>query len=523
MQRRSPRLSGWAAVIGCTAVIGCVLGAAAGCSESDGGAVALGAAGSGGGVGGEMGGSPASAGGTGAMPPGAGLGEGVGGAQGAVVGAAGADQAPPGPSSLGDAGLEVAADAGQGRLDAGAVSTLDPELALRLTGLSSRLSVLAARTSSFWFEHGPDVVFGGFHGTLDRQGNPVAPDDKGLIQQARHLWMLSTWCERRGAAAELVLLAEQTYSFFKSSFVDADGGFVFKVSRDGTRVVDAKKQMFAESYAIYALSTYGRVFHDAEATALALDRFASIDASRHDALNGGYDQRADPGFLTAGAEKDTNTHLHLMEAFSALFEATHDPRVGTRLNELVDLFATRLRQPSGYVHAEFKLDWALFGAPRVSYGHDLETAWLLLDAARVLGRGADEVPRSAALAIAESSAGPGFDALAGGFFEAGAVGGLADDFDKIWWVQFEAMEGLWWSYELSGDSLYLDRLGRTLDWVESTEDLPVGEWFATTNPDGSAAGSDYKSDEWKASYHTVRALVFLQDWIDDELAGRSAP
>jgi hypothetical protein len=228
-----------------------------------------------------------------------------------------------------------AADPVAGPLDAGvntggASSTLDSgapavpaALANRLRALRSRLVQLADRTLSFWLEHGPDVTFGGFHGTLNRQGSPIGPDDKGLIQQARHLWMLSTWCERRPATASVRELARQTYAFLRDSFLDAaDGGFVFKVSRDGGRVVDAKKQLFAESYAIYALATYGRVLDDAEARQLALQRFASIDASRHDAVSGGYDQRGDPGFLSAGAEKDSNTHLHLLEAFSALYEAT---------------------------------------------------------------------------------------------------------------------------------------------------------------------------------------------------------
>ncbi len=398
------------------------------------------------------------------------------------------------------------------------MAPLDPVLGQRLRALSSRLAVLGERTSAFWLEHGPDALLGGFHGTLDRQGNPIAPEDKGLIQQARHLWMLSTWYERRSPSTELAALARQQYVFLRDSFVDpADGAFVYKISRDGSRVVDGKKQLFAESYAIYALATYGRALGEPEATALALARFASIDGARHDAQNGGYDQRTDPGTLSAGAAKDTNTHLHLMEAFTALYEATADLRVGQRLGELVDLFVQRLRQPSGYVHAEFTLAWAPVGAPRVSYGHDLETAWLLLEAARVLGRASEAVVRAAALDIASTSAGPGFDPQLGGYFEAGAVGGAANDLDKVWWVQFEALEGLWWAYALSAESAYLERLERTLDWIERTEDLPAGEWFATTNPDGSAAGANYKSDEWKASYHTVRALVFLQDWIDAEL------
>jgi cellobiose epimerase len=449
-----------------------------------------------------------------------GEGEGNGGALGLGDGLTGSAASDAGATA--DAG-SVSSDAGAGALPdashapdaSSAPAPLDPALGRRLSALSSRLALLGERTSAFWFEHGPDTELGGFHGTLDRQGNPVAPEDKGLIQQTRHLWMLSTWCERRGATAPLLALARQQYSFVRDSFVDGtDGAFVYKVSRDGSRVVDNRKQMFAESYAIYALATYGRVLGDPEATALALRRFASIDQARHDAQNGGYDQRNDPGTLSVGAAKDTNTHLHLMEAFSALYEASGDPRVATRLNELVDLFVSRLRQPTGYVPAEFTLAWAPVGTPLISYGHNLETAWLLLEAARVLGRLEDPTLRVAALDIAETSAGPGFDRQRGGFFEAGPVGGAANDLDKVWWVQFEAMEGLWWAYELSADPTYLDQIESTLSWIERTEDLPVGEWFAMTNADGSAAGADYKSDEWKASYHTVRGLVFLKDWID---------
>jgi cellobiose epimerase len=179
-----------------------------------------------------------------------------------------------------------------------------------------------------------------------------------------------------------------------------------------------------------------------------------------------------------------------------------------------------LLQPGDYVQAEFGLDWTPVGSPRVSYGLDMETAWLLLEAARVVGRASDPALVAAALAIASNSAEHGLDAQSGGYFEFGVPGGAATGLDKIWWVQFEALEGLWWAHVLSGQAVQLERLERTLDWVEFTEDKPVGEWFATTNRDGSAAGADYKSDEWKASYHSVRALVYLQDWIDAERAAR---
>jgi cellobiose epimerase len=452
-------------------------------------------------------------------------------AGGSDLGSEGEQPVPPDPGTsdagsvlvpivdAGDAGADAGVEPAPG--DAGPPPPLDPAvqaLIERFDVLSARLAPLAQRTMDFWLEHGPDTTFGGFHGTLDRQGNPIAPTDKGLIQEVRQLWTLSTWYERRERSARITALADASYEFVRESFLDTDGAFVFKVSRDGTRVVDAKKQMFAESYAIFALATYGRVFGVPEALELALARFASIDRQRHDTTNGGYDQTGDPGLITSGAARDTNTQLHLMEAFTALYQATDDAVVGARLSELIDLYADTLRQPSGYVPSEYTATWAPFGTPTVSYGHDLETAWLMLDAAALLGREGEASLRSASLAIAAHSAQRGFDATLGGYFELGVPAGAVTDRDKIWWVQFEALNGLWWAYELSGDLAYLDRLSATLDWIELAEDLPSGEWFATTNANGTALGADYKGDEWKESYHPIRALVYVQDWIAAERA-----
>jgi mannobiose 2-epimerase len=308
-------------------------------------------------------------------------------------------------------------------------------------------------------------------------------------------------------------LADRTYAFLRDAFV-VDDAFVFKVSRDGSSVVDDKRQIFAECYAIYALATYGRVLNVAPALALALDTFDSIDTRAHDDVFGGYDQRGDPGFLPAGSDKGANTHLHLLEAFTALYEATGDALVAARLDELADLMASTLLRPPGYVHAEFALDWTPLGVPELSYGHDLETAWLLLDAARVLGRESDTVLEGAALQMVGGAGALGFDSVLGGYFERGQPGGAVVSRQKVWWVQLEALLGLWTGYEVSGNSVHLDRFEATLRWIETTEDLPAGEWFATRSAEGALSGADYKGDEWKASYHVIRAFTFAQDRID---------
>jgi mannobiose 2-epimerase len=91
----------------------------------------------------------------------------------------------------------------------------------------------------------------------------------------------------------------------------------------------------------------------------------------------------------------------------------------------------------------------------VSYGHDLETAWLLYDAARVLGRTEDEKPRAQIIKIASLSGREGFDSTHGGYFQYGIPGGAVTDRTKIWWIQAEAVLGLLRLYLQSGETVWL--------------------------------------------------------------------
>jgi mannobiose 2-epimerase len=387
-----------------------------------------------------------------------------------------------------------------------------------LSDVLPRLNGLAARAFAFWAQHGPDRKYGGVHATLDRQGTPVEPTDKGVIQQARQLWTASMWYARREPSAAVKQLADDTYAFLIKHYLDgSDGEFRFKVSESG-KVVDGKKQLYAESFAIYALATYGQTFDVPAAKEQALACFRSLDRRAHDAQYGGYDQRRDPGWLAKGAEKGTNTQIHLLEAFTTLWEATHDAEVGERLDEMIEVTATKLFQDDGYVHKEFLADFTPHAERVVSYGHDLETVWLLLEAARVRGKSEDQRVRKAAIAMGQHASQRGFDPVAGGFFYEGVPGAEATNRAKVWWVQFEALSGLFWLWELTGDRVHLERLERTVSWLETAHDDEYGEWFEETLDDGSAGPpGTKKGHEWKTGYHGLRALVFTADWIHKTL------
>ena len=162
----------------------------------------------------------------------------------------------------------------------------------------------------------------------------------------------------------------------------------------------------------------------------------------HDSEHLGYDQTNDPGWLAPGAQKDTNTHIHLLEAFTALYHQSQDATVRVRLEEMVKVVATRIVQPSNYAHKEFYKDWRIHDKPVVSYGHDLELAWLLMDALEVLGTPLEPQVSQVALALGKHSADLGWDSEKGGYFEEGVPGGVPNKLEKVWWIQAEALPGL---------------------------------------------------------------------------------
>jgi len=395
-------------------------------------------------------------------------------------------------------------------------SPLSVDARSRLRSIRARLDTLATHTATWWLDHGMDTEYGGFHGTLDRTGVPCPPTHKGIIQQSRHLWALSTWHERRAATSLVKACADRTYAFIVEHFRDPnDGEFFWQVDRSGG-VTSRMKKLYAESFAIYGLAAYGRVFGNQQALVQALDCFRSLDERCHDAIHGGYDQTSDPLSWINGLAKGTNTHIHLMEAFTELFVATADSIVRSRLSELVTLMAERLLQPTGHIPAAFTVGWQPQGAALVSYGHDLETAWLIVDAARVLGRADEQGLLDAAVAMGQHSAERGFDSELGGCFYEGVPGGCVTSRYKVWWVQFEAVAATFWLLRLTGDEAHLVRLERMLDYVEAARDAAHGEWFYGLNPDGTL-GPDgpNKGQEWKTSYHSLRSLLFTADWIEE--------
>lgn len=351
-------------------------------------------------------------------------------------------------------------------------------------------------------------------GWLDREGNPIPPGTKSLVQQARVVWTFSA-AYRQFPEPIYKEVATHTLKFLREKMWDKKhGGFYWLVSREG-EVKDAKKHLYGESFAIYGLAEYARAFNDAAARDEALGLFQLIDRKGHDDANGGYheafsvDWQPLPNDATLGSRgrKSMNTHIHLLESFTTLYLATHDPKVRARVEELLKICTEKIVDvEQGYARLYFTDDWKPADSEISSYGHDIELNWLMTEAAEALGRPHDLQVTRASLALVEHTLRDGYDRERGGVWDEGPASGPAQSKRMVWWVQAEGIVGLLNAFQLTGKAEYRQRFEQQARYtLVHFVDREYGEWYNTIEPDGRITGD--KANEWKAPYHAGRACL----------------
>jgi mannobiose 2-epimerase len=376
--------------------------------------------------------------------------------------------------------------------------------------------VLQQNILKFWIDHAVDREYGGMLGWLGREGDPIPPGTKSLVQQSRVVWTFSAAYERYPEPAYKEV-ATHTLKFLREHMWDEDhDGFNWLVDRKG-KVVDDKKHLYGESFAIYALAEYGRAFHDGSASRQAFELFRLIDLKAHDDANGGYFEAFNTDWshqiknqlaMNMADRKSMNTHIHLLESFTTLYQVTGDPTVRKRVEELLNLCLNKIVDSQrGYLRLYFSNDWKpAENSETSSYGHDIELSWLITESAEVLGRGNDPQVKRVALALVDHTLRDGFDNQQGGVYNEGPAQGPAKDKVKVWWVEAESMVGLLNAYKLSGKQIYRNRFDQQANYVLLRfVDRQFGDWFNEIQPDGMITGD--KTNEWKDPYHQSRACM----------------
>ena len=364
-----------------------------------------------------------------------------------------------------------------------------------------------------------DGKYGGYYGHVGSNLAVHRDADKGLVQQARHLYAFAR-LENHYKDGRYLPYAETAYRFLKDVMRDASrGGYRWIVSRSG-KTVDDRKVTYGHGFVLYGLAEYYKATQNPAVLAEAIDLFVLIEKTSARA-NGGYReefsvdwQELPARLLTDGipdAAFSTNTLLHLLEAYSNLLEAVPNETVADAIHRLIGVFVYQVQnRETGRFSMYFDQEFLPIASER-SYGHEVEASWLIARASRLIGvedPAVDELTRVLGKGVLRD----GFNGQSVDY-ESGPEG---NDPTAVWWVQLEAMIGFYQLYrdevnqaaKTAAESVFAFTLAHLADKRRG------GEWFWSCDKNGIPNRIRGIAELWKTPYHVVRALVELMERID---------
>ena len=396
-------------------------------------------------------------------------------------------------------------------------------MSTKLQQLKSELSSELDSILKYWSEHTLDNQNGGFIGQIDFNDNVIANAEKGSVLNARILWSFSASYQVT-KNEEHKKLATRAFEFLSKHFYDAEfGGLFWSINVDKTPK-DTKNQIYALAFAIYGLSEYYVISKEEKALEIAINLYLQIERHSYDSINGGYLEAftrewrpiADLRLSAkdANEKKTMNTHLHIVEAYANLFKVWKDKKLQDTIAELLETIEKHfINSEIGHLKLFFNEEW-IEKPDVISYGHDIEAAWLLLHCAEI---SEDETLianyKKHAIQMAEVTQ-EGLDTDGGLWYELDPENNelIAE---KHWWVQAEALIGFYNAYQLTGDEKYLDLVLKNWDFTKKyILDKQNGEWFWGVYRDYSLIEKD-KAGFWKCPYHNSRACLELIQRIKD--------
>ncbi len=365
----------------------------------------------------------------------------------------------------------------------------------------------------FWLNRMQDGR-GGFYGRMDGNGHLIPDAPRGGILNARLLWTFSSAFRMFGDPV-VGEAAQRAYRQIRDRFYDTEfGGTYWSIDAYG-KPLETKKQFYAIAFAVYGLAEYYRATSDTEALELAVKLYHDIEAHSKDPELGGYLEAAGRDWSPIAdvrlSERDRNdaktmnTHLHILEGYTGLYRVWPDAGLRVNLTELTELFLSRIVRPDGHLGLFFNENWEpQTGA--VSYGHDIETSWLLCETAEVLG---DKDLMTRVQVCSRHMAEAAIEGLApsgGMIYEFNPESG-EHDASFQWWVQAETVVGCLNQFRLTEDEEWFERARSSWDFIRRSLLCPDGEWYWSLNPDGTPNTTDDRAGFWKCPYHNGRMCM----------------
>lgn len=386
-----------------------------------------------------------------------------------------------------------------------------------LSSFKAELETELSLILDWWMHHMADEQNGGFYAGVSNDNLPDGTE-KGVVLNSRILWTFAA-VHNFSPRPEYLQFAKRAFGFIEKNFVDYRyGGVFWSVDAKG-KMKDGKKQIYGLSFCIYGLSEYYKATADHTALIIAKDLYNSIEQYSFDEKFGGYIEAFTREWYDAGdlrlSDKDDNerktmnTHLHIIEAYANLYSVWPDEGLRQKIEGLLGYFDKYIfNYETHHLNLFMDDEWNVRSS-LVSFGHDIEAAWLLQECAEAIQHVVYTGHfKKLAIMLADAAA-KGIDAKDGGLWYEYEP---KDDHwikEKHWWPQAEAMVGFFNAYQLSGDEKYLGNSLNAFDFVKKhIKDKEKGEWFWGIEEDGTVIKKD-KAGFWKCPYHNGRACLEL--------------
>lgn len=382
--------------------------------------------------------------------------------------------------------------------------------------LENDLSKELKNILNYWINNSIDKTNGGFIGERDYYNNAIDKESKGIILNSRILWSFAA-ASNHLKTNEYNAICQRSYQYLKTHFNDQkNGGVYWELNQDGNPT-NTKKQIYAQAFMIYALSEYYQFSKNKKALNWAISLYELIEKHSKSDQYGGYIEAFNEDWTAIddmrlsdkdeNVAKTMNTHLHVLEAYTKLYQVTKKNEVKENIKDLIHLFLNKFLNKKGHMNLFFDNEWNL-KSDIISYGHDIETAWLLIEAAKAIE---DELlvkkTNELAVFLANKFIKYGIDDDGGVFYEYHKNTNILDS-DKHWWVQAEAIVGLKYAYDINANEEFIKAAQKIWSFTfKNIIDHKNGEWHWKVDKKGNPSKDQYKMGLWKAPYHNSRACM----------------
>ena len=409
-----------------------------------------------------------------------------------------------------------------------------------------------------WYPLMVDTIDSGYYSNATYDWQLTDNQPKMLVTQARLMWTASEAAIFLDDSA-YIPYAKHGFRFLTEKMWDSRyGGFYNIVAKDGSNITSSygtNKMAYGNAFAIYGFTSLYNLTGDTIALQWAKKTFSWLEEHSHDSRYGGYiDPMNRQGQWMSGTDanlvkpdeehpvwKDYNSSIHLLEAFTALYQVWPDPLVHERLEEMLTLVRDTFVNPKGYLNLYFTTDWQLVShrnmseaaireqsyTDHISFGHDVETAFLLLEASHALGREHDTTTLRIAKKMDHHALDNGFDSKYGGFYNEGYYFSGSDSITILsknsqWWIQAEGLHSMLMMAQLfPEETKYRQAFLKTWKYIDRyLIDHRYGGWFIDgLNYDPEVLKAN-KASIWKGNYHNARALMKCVEMLQGDKVTR---